>query len=140
MKWLDNVTTVDLHKNFLELLMVDLCHYQLITESTHKSGKILDLLFTNIPELIDNVSVLGYKETCSSDQNGVNFKIKLDVPMKKTEKRKVYNYSKADWRVVYKITYRRARAWPSGSRPSARANKGILHRNWRALNFNIIGE
>ena len=29
-RWPDNVTTVDLHKNFLELLMVDLCHSQLI--------------------------------------------------------------------------------------------------------------
>ena len=35
-RWPDNVTTVDLHKHFLELLMVDLCHSQLITESTHK--------------------------------------------------------------------------------------------------------
>ena len=43
-RWPDNVTTVDLHKNFLELLMVDLCHSQLITESTHKNGKILDLI------------------------------------------------------------------------------------------------
>ena len=46
--------------------------------------KILDLLFTNIPELIENVSVLGYKEACSSDHYGINFKIKLNVPMKKT--------------------------------------------------------
>ena len=99
-RWPDNVTTVDLHKNFLELLMVDLCHSQIITESTHKNGKILDLLFTNIPELIENVSVLGYKEACSSDHYGINFKIKLDVPMKKTVKRKVYNYSKADWRAL----------------------------------------
>ena len=54
--------------------MVDLCHSQLITESTHKNGKILDLLFTNIPELIDNVSVLGYKEACSSDHYGINLR------------------------------------------------------------------
>ena len=32
--------------------------------------------------------------------------------------------------VVYKIPYRRARAWPSSAfRPSARASKGILHTN-----------
>ena len=77
--------------------MVDLCHSQLITESTHKNGKILDLLFTNIPELIENVPFLGSKEACSSDHYGINFKIKLGVPMKKTVKRKVYNYSKTDW-------------------------------------------
>ena len=68
--------------------MVDLCHSQLITESTHKNGKIE----------IENVTVLGYKEACPSDHYGINFKIKLDVSMKKTVKRKVHNYSKADWR------------------------------------------
>ena len=99
-RWPEKVTTVDLHKNFLELLMVDLCHSQLITESTHKNGKTLDILFTNIPEIIDNVPVLGYKEACSSDHYGLNFKIQLDVPMKKKVKRKVYNYSKADCRAL----------------------------------------
>ena len=63
--------------------MVDLCHSQLITESTHKNGKILDLLVTNIPELIKIVTILGYKEACSSDHYGINFKINLDVPIKK---------------------------------------------------------
>ena len=29
--------------------------------------------------------------------------------------------------VVYKIPYRRARAWPIGFKPRARASKGILH-------------
>ena len=39
-RWPDNVTTVDLHKNFLELLMVDLCHSQIITESMYtKTGR-----------------------------------------------------------------------------------------------------
>ena len=80
--------------------MVDLCHSQLITKSTHKNGMILYLLFTNILELIENVSVLGYKEACSYDHYGIYFKIKLDVPMKKTVKRKVYNYPKADWRAL----------------------------------------
>ena len=49
------------------------------------------------------------------------------------------------WRFVYKIPYRRARAWPGRVR---RASKGILHTNWRSehqtiwkidiiLNFNV---
>ena len=63
--------------------MVDLCHSLLITESTHKNGKILDLLFTNIPELIENVSVLGYKEAYSSDHYGINFKINWMFPRRK---------------------------------------------------------
>ena len=82
--------------------MVDLCHSQLISNHGVNTQKwnFLDLLFTNIPELIDNVSVLGYKEACSSDHYGINFKIKLDVTMTKTVKRKVYQYSKADWRAI----------------------------------------
>ena len=37
---------------------------------------------------------------CSSDHYGIHFKIKLDVPMKKTVKGKFYNYSEADWRAL----------------------------------------
>ena len=44
--------------------------------------------FSNIPELIEGVSVLGHKEACSSDHFGVNLKIKLNVSLRKTVKRK----------------------------------------------------
>ena len=97
-KWPDPLTSVDLHKKFLDFLMVDLAHSQLITESTHKSGNTLDLLFTNIPEIIKNISVLGRNEACLSDHSGITFEIKIDVSLKKTVKRKVFNYSKANWK------------------------------------------
>ena len=97
-KWPETKTSVDLHRKFLELLMTDLGHTQLITEPTHKSGNTLDLLFTNIPNLVNELKILGRNEACSSDHFGITFKIKLDVSLKKTIKRKEYNYSKADWK------------------------------------------
>ena len=48
--------------------------------------------------VIEGVSILGHKEACSSDHFGVNLKIKLNVSLRKTVKRKNFNYAKADWR------------------------------------------
>ena len=98
--WPDTSTTVELHRKFINLLMTELGHTQLINKPTHKSGNILDLLFTNISDLINDVNVLGYKEACSSDHFAINFKINLDVSQKKSVKRKVYNYKKADWKSI----------------------------------------
>ena len=96
--WPDTTTTVELHKNFLKLFMTDLGHDQLIAKPTHKGGNVLDLLFTNIPNLVSKVNVLGYKEACSSDHFGIHLEIKLNVSQSKTAKRQVYNYTKADWK------------------------------------------
>ena len=51
-KWPDPVTTCQLHENFINFLNGNLGHSHLISEPTHKSGNILDLLFTNIPNQI----------------------------------------------------------------------------------------
>ena len=96
--WPDSSTTVELHKKFIELFTSELDHSQMISEPTHKNGKTLDLLFTNVPDLLDNLTVLGRNEACSSDHFGVIFSIKFDISLKKTVKRKVYDYSKADWK------------------------------------------
>ena len=65
--WPNANTSVELHRKFFDLLMVDLCHSQLITKPTHINGNTLDLLFSNISELISGVSVLGHRKACSSD-------------------------------------------------------------------------
>ena len=96
--WPNISTTVELHKKFVDLLLSELNHTQLIHKPTHKNGNILDLLFTNVPELIKNLSVLGQNEACKSDHFGITFDIKLDVSVKKTQCRKEFDYSKADWR------------------------------------------
>ena len=56
--WPDPSTTNKLHKKFINLLVDDLGHSQMINEPTHKGGNILDLLFTNIPDMISDISVL----------------------------------------------------------------------------------
>ena len=98
--WPDGVTTVELQRKFLDLLMLDLGHSQLISEVTHKDGNVLDLLFTNISNMVENIDILGRNEVCSSDHFGITFNIKLDVPLKKSVKRKVYDYTKADWKSI----------------------------------------
>ena len=96
--WPEATTTVELQQKFLTLFQGELGHSQLISEPTHKNGNTLDLLFTNIPELINDITVLEYNEACKSDHFGIKFNIKLDVKLKKTTKRKIYNFSKADWK------------------------------------------
>ena len=96
--WPDPTTSVELHRKFIDLLMLDLNHSQLVDKPTHKNGNILDLLFTNIPEQIKEVTVLGYKEACSSDHFGINFKLSYNVSRKKFPKRTIFNFGKANWK------------------------------------------
>ena len=79
-------TTVELDKKFIELFIAELDHSQMISDPTYKNGKILVLLFTNVPDLLDNLTVLGRTEFCSSDHFGILFSIKLDVSLKKNFK------------------------------------------------------
>ena len=71
----------------------ELGHSQLINTPTHKNGNILDILFTNIPEMVNDIKVLGYKEACSSDHFAIDFIVKLDIFKIKISKRHVYNYA-----------------------------------------------
>ena len=98
--WPDPATSNLTHKNFIELLMDDLNHSQLINEPTHKDGNFLDLLFTNIPEMINDMTVLGRNEACMSDHFGIKFNTNLNIAFRKAEKRKIFNYSKADWKSI----------------------------------------
>ena len=97
-EWPEATTTVELHKKFLDLFLVDLGHSQMISEPTHKNGNTLDLLFTNIPDIINKISVLDFNEVCKSDHFGIKFEIKLNVKLKKVAKRQIYNFSKANWK------------------------------------------
>ena len=58
-------------------------------EPTHKHDNILDLLFINIPELIEGVTVMEYKEACFSDHFGIKFELKIYVKHKKIPIRKI---------------------------------------------------
>ena len=96
--WPESTTSCDLQRRFLDFFLGDLGHVQLISEATHKSGRALDLLFTNVPQLVENVSVLDQNEACLSDHHAITFNVKLQCYPKKCHKPKVYDYSKANWR------------------------------------------
>ena len=55
-------------------------------------------MFTNIPDNINNIRVLDYCESCLSDHFGISFDIDFFVGRKKRSTKKVYNYSKANWK------------------------------------------
>ena len=50
--------------------------------------------------MIENFNILGRNKVCSSDYFGITFNIKLDVPLKKSVGRNVYDYTKADWKSI----------------------------------------
>ena len=69
--WPEGITSCELQSKFLELFVGDLGHAQLISEPTHKSGNVLDLLFTNVPHLVENITVLDDNQACLSDHFGI---------------------------------------------------------------------
>ena len=96
--WPDGYTNCYLQKSFVEFLINDLSHTQLISTPTHTAGNILDLMFTNIPDSVKSIRVLDHRESCLSDHFGISFDIDFSVRRKKQPKKKVYNYSKANWK------------------------------------------
>ena len=70
----------------------------MISEATHKSGNVLDLLFTNVPHIIEDIAILDQNEVCLSDHKGITLKVKLQRAHKKKYNHIVYDFSKAKWR------------------------------------------
>ena len=95
--WPEGQTSCDVQHKFLDFLIGDLGHTQLINHPTHKSGNILDLVFTNIPSLIKNVRVLEHNESCLADHFGITLDLDLEVKLRKMPRRRTYNYRKANW-------------------------------------------
>ena len=93
--WPEGESTVEVEKGFLGLFS-DLGLTQVIDSPTHEKGKILDLLLTNVPSLVNDVTILNQNEVCSSDHFGVTFSLGA-VKRKKSPKRKMFNFKKADW-------------------------------------------
>ena len=100
-KWPEGETNCSLQSNFIEFLVRDLVrdlgHTQMINEATHRAGNTLDLLLTNIPDKIKNITILDSDEACLSDHFGILLSIEFPVVRKKSPKNKVYNYNKANW-------------------------------------------
>ena len=96
--WPDGQSSCQLHSSFVNFLTDDLGHTQLINSPTHKSGNTLDLVFTNVQSLIKNVKVLDQNEMCMSDHFYITFNIDVKTKYIKQPKRKIFNYSKGNFR------------------------------------------
>ena len=96
--WPQGQTSCGLYKQFIDFFIGDLGHNQMISKSTHKSGGVLDLLFFNVPHLIDIIRILDQNEVCLSDHKAISFRVKLRCSQKKDHTPKIYDYSKANWR------------------------------------------
>ena len=87
--WNDNFSNIGLENKFLDLFN-DLGLTQIIDKPTHEKGKVLDLLLTNVPGLVNNWNVLGKNAVCSSDHYAITFDLKTKYSSK-SSKRKLYN-------------------------------------------------
>ena len=77
-------------------LFSDLGLESLVNTSTHRAGNILDLLLTNRPSIIKNVSLV-HDDLCPSDHLTIHFEIVKPRYKKKNVKRRVFSYKKANW-------------------------------------------
>ena len=77
-------------------MFYELGFQNLINQSTHQDGNILDLLLTNQPGLISNITVT-LDLVCPSDHYSIKFRIRKNVRRKYVKKCKVFKYSEADW-------------------------------------------
>ena len=90
----------------------DLGLTQCVSEPTHTKGKTLDILLTNSEQLVTNLSVKDHNSICKSDHFAIAFDVKTKVKRKKSIKRKIYNFKKANWEAL---------------------NNDICHTNWDAM-------
>ena len=95
--WPSGSTSCDLQREYVDFLTGDLGHTQLIDVPTHKAGNVLDLFFTNIPDVCQNVKVLDQNEACLSDHFGITFQVRFGVHCKRMPKRRGFDYSRANW-------------------------------------------
>ena len=98
-KWPDGSTSCNVERGLVDLLL-DLNFDQLIKTPTHKDGKILDLLCTNQPSIISELSIHPSNMVCSSDHNSIGFRLNLKCKRLKSPKRKIYNMKKGDFNSI----------------------------------------
>ena len=94
--WSSSSSNIPLEQSFIDSLN-SLSLSQLINRPTHKSGNTLDILLSNSETSVNDVKVLDPHSLCKSDHFPVSFSIKTSFSRKKTPKRSVYNFKKANW-------------------------------------------
>lgn len=72
--------------------------HQLVTSPTHSKGNILDLVITNHPDIITNISIDSRQELLiSSDHFPILFSIPFNTKSNYSPPQYILDYSKADW-------------------------------------------
>ena len=94
--WPNSSSTSPLEQAFINSFS-NLSLSQLVTSPTHRSGNILDVLLSNHEPSIVNLQVQEPHSICKSDHFPLTFSIKSSLSRKKTPKRSVYNFKKANW-------------------------------------------
>ena len=97
--WPNANSTCSIESGFLDLFY-DLGFDQLINDPTHKDGNTLDLLCCNQPNIVSGIEILPRNSVCNSDHFAIKFKIKLNFKRLKSQKRRIYNMKKADFRSI----------------------------------------
>ena len=96
LNWETGLSDQPLEQSFISLFS-NLGLTQCIKESTHYKGNTLDLLLTNSPHSVCNISLKAEHNLCFSDHLPIGFNIKSNVKRKKSSKRKIPNFKKANW-------------------------------------------
>ena len=94
--WDSSRSPVPMEQGFIDSFG-NLAFPQLVSQPTHKSGNILDVLLTNSSSTVDDILVLDEHSLCKSDHFPISFSIKHSFSRKKTPKRSVYNFKRANW-------------------------------------------
>jgi len=94
--WFSSFSNIPIEQSFIDSFN-DLSLNQLTNLPTHKGGNILDLVLSNTPNSVENLSILDPHSMCKSDHFPISFGIKTSFSRKKTPKRTVYNFKKANW-------------------------------------------
>ena len=95
-QWPEGISSNNLQTQFLDTFE-DVGLTQLIQEPTHIEGNTLDLLFSDLPNIVDNVKVLEHNQCCKSDHFAITFTLTYNIKRIKATKRRIYNYTKANW-------------------------------------------
>ena len=93
--WDSPYTQCDIENGYVQLFN-ELGLTCMINTPTHARGNILDLLLTNQPGLINNLTIEPDR-VCPSDHQSVLFTMRKSVKVSKAKPRKVFKFAEADW-------------------------------------------
>ena len=95
--WKEQNSTSSLENKFINTFN-DVGFEQLIHLPTHNLGNTLDLLLTTCPHLIENINIDPVPICGKSHHSTITFKFNKKLFLRKSKRRKLYNFKKANWK------------------------------------------